>query len=94
MSESFESLDLSPWIVRQMAKLGNYQNRIHMKDDIIYHYFLFIFYSENRFEESNTHPNELYSTDFERLGLYWCCQNWVTFLKRAIQIMLHPFCRV
>lgn len=77
MTETFESLELAPWIVRQTAKLGNALTARHITLQMNVLEFIFPIFHSLRFETSNAHPSELHSKDSIRFRLHWSCKNWV-----------------
>lgn len=60
MSDTFESLELAPWIVRQTAKLGKELTSV-LTAQINVLAFMFPIFCPLRLETSNTHPSELHS---------------------------------
>lgn len=83
MSDSFESLGLAPWIVRQTATLGKYFNDIRFQMRLISSiqnrrcnnqlYFNIFF----RIEETHVDSTELHTKNLGGFWLHWGSENWV-----------------
>lgn len=72
MSETFESLELAPWIVRQTGKLG----KLHT----VGHFLTWNFIKKLIFDRSkatHTNSNKLHSKNSIGFRLHWCCENRV-----------------